>query len=311
MTSKETIAAITAAIEIMTNTEGEQYKEDKKQQEDRQWRKDEQEMIKYKEYKTAKKEMMAEVNTTNEIVSVALREVKEQGKGILYMTDKFSTYIQAEVISNKKPETVIKAFNRRWVREGPGRPSKGIFSEFKNRQMKEMVKKYGLMVYLIATKPLQSYGRNKRKCYTVDRTVSKLMEEDPKMTLEDAVSYAINAHNTQINRRGFSPRQLMFGKQKVGPGIPDEKPASMQLKRESDSFRTESNNRWRSAELYKRINANHRRQKILAHTSYEYNSQKYSEGERVLYKEQDKRRWFGPGKVTGMEGSKMRIAQCT
>ena len=38
------------------------------------------------------------------------------------------------------------------------------------------------------------------------------MEEDHGLSLEEAVSHAINAHNAQINRRGFSPRQIMFGK---------------------------------------------------------------------------------------------------
>ena len=35
----------------------------------------------------------------------------------------------AEVINNKHPETVIKAFNKKCVREGPGIPSKGIFAD--------------------------------------------------------------------------------------------------------------------------------------------------------------------------------------
>ena len=43
---------------------------------------------------------------------------------------------QAEVIPNKKPDTIVEAFNRRWIQEGPGIPSHGIFSdnggEFKN-----------------------------------------------------------------------------------------------------------------------------------------------------------------------------------
>ena len=37
------------------------------------------------------------------------------------------------------------------------------------------------------------------------------MEEDPKITLEDAVSHAVSSKNMQITRKGFSPRQLMFG----------------------------------------------------------------------------------------------------
>ena len=32
------------------------------------------------------------------------------------------------------------------------------------------------------------------------------------MKLEKAVSHAVNAKNLQINKTGFSPRQLMYGK---------------------------------------------------------------------------------------------------
>ena len=130
---------------------------------------------------------MAKANTTNEIVYIDLKEVGEHGKEILYMVDKLSMYIQAEIISNKKPETVIKTFNRRWVREGPGLPSRGIFSdnkgEFKNPQMKEMAAKHGLTIFFTTANSPWSNGRNGRNHYTVHKTIAKLMEEDHEILL--------------------------------------------------------------------------------------------------------------------------------
>ena len=55
------------------------------------------------------------------------------------------------------------------------------------------------------------------------------------------------------------------------------------------------------------MDADDRIQKILAQRSYGYRDQRYSEGEQVLFKETDIGRWSGPSKVTGMEGSKVRI----
>ena len=60
------------------------------------------------------------------------------------------------------------------------------------------------------------------------------MEEDDSLKLEDAVRLAVHAKNLQINRTGFSPRQLMFGQQGVIPGISDGNPASMEPVIESD-----------------------------------------------------------------------------
>ena len=85
---------------------------------------------------------MPNANTINGVVSVDFK------KDILYMCDEFSGNMAAEVINNKHNETVIKAFNKKWVREGPGIPSKGIFTdnggEFKNTELKEVAAKYGL-----------------------------------------------------------------------------------------------------------------------------------------------------------------------
>ena len=254
---------------------------------------------------------MPKALSTNEVVSLDLKERRDYKKEILYMCDEFSGFLVAEVIHNKNPETVMKAFNKRWVREGPGIPSKGIFAdnggEFKNPKMKEAAAKYGISLRLTAAHSPWSNGKNERNHYTCDIIVDKLLEEDSTISLEEALSHAVEAKNMQINRTGFSPRQLMFGKQGVVPGITDGNPASMEMVTESDSFRRELVNRQKAEELYRKIDASERIQKCLAQKTYGYSDNKYSEGDKVLFKENDKGRWSGPGKVTGMEGNKVRI----
>ena len=256
---------------------------------------------------------MPKANTTNEVVSLDLKERRDHKQEILYICDEFSGYMVAEVINNKLPETVIKAFNKRWVREGPGIPSRGIFAdnggEFKNLEMKEMATKYGLSLRLTAAHSPWSNGKNERNHYTCDVIVDKLMEEDSKLSLADAVSHAVDAKNMQITRKGFSPRQLMFGKQGVVLGITDGNPASMEPAVESDSFRREFVNRQKAEELFRKVDANERIQKALAQQANRYSDQKYLQGDLVLFKEDGKNRWSGPGQVTGMEGSKVRLVQ--
>ena len=242
---------------------------------------------------------MPKANTINEVVSVDLKERRDLKKEMLYMCDEFSGYMVAEVINSKLPETVIKAFNKRWVREGPGIPLKGIFAdnggEFKNPQMKEIAAKYGLSLRLTAAHSPWSNGKNERNHYTCDIVVDKLMEEDPKLTLEDAVSHSVNAKNMQITRRGFSPRQLMFGHQGVIPGVTDGNPATMEPVTVSDSFRNEFVNRQKSEELYRKVDANERIQKAFAQNTQGYSDRSFSEGELVLFKEDGKSpgHWHG------------------
>ena len=205
---------------------------------------------------------MPKATTTNEVVSLDLKEKREFKKHILYCLDEFSGYMVGEVINNKKPATIIQAFHKRWIREGPGIPRNGIFSdnggEFKNPEMKEMASKYNLKLSLTAENSPWSNGKNKQNYYNIDRTVEKLMEDDSTLTLEEAVSLAVEAHNMQINSTGFSPKQLQFGHQAVIPGITEGNPATMEPIVESDTFRKEFANRINDESIYRIVDANKR-----------------------------------------------------
>ena len=254
---------------------------------------------------------MPKAVSVNEVVSMDLKERRDFKKEILYICDEFSGYIVAEVIKDKRPETVINAFNKRWVREGPGIPLKGIFvdngGEFKNSAMIELASKYGIDLKFTAANSPWSNGKNERNHYSCDIVIDKLLEEDDKMTLEEAVSHAVNAKNMQITRRGFSPRQLMFGHQGVIPGISEGNPINFEPIVESDIFKKEFINRQRSEALFRQVDASERIKKALTQNVHGYVNYQYKEGEKVLFKEDGKNRWSGPAVVLGVEGSKIRV----
>jgi len=129
---------------------------------------------------------MPKAYTTNEVVSLDLKERGDMRKEILYICDEFSGFIVAEVINNKEPETIIKAFVKRWVREGPGIPSKGLFmdngGEFRNSKLKELASKLGISLKFTAAHSPWSNGKNERNHFTCDQVIDKLMEEDPTLT---------------------------------------------------------------------------------------------------------------------------------
>ena len=118
---------------------------------------------------------ISKATTNNEVISVDLKEKREYGKYILYICDEFSGYVAGVVIPNKLPDTIIEAFHRRWVREGPGIPKKGIFSdrggEFRNAKMEELASKYGIRLNFTAAHSPWSNGKNKRNHYSCDRTI--------------------------------------------------------------------------------------------------------------------------------------------
>ena len=111
----------------------------------------------------------------------------------------------------------------------------------------------------------------------------------------------------QINKSGFSPRQLMFGSQGVVPGIYDGSPASLEPVCESDEVRRQFAYRLEAENVFRQIDSKKRIKKAIAQQVHGYNDHKYHEGDEVFFKEEGKDEWSGPGKVTGQEGSKIRI----
>ena len=152
-----------------------------------------------------------------------------------------------------------------------------------------------------------SNGINEKNYQSCDITIKKLMEENSTISLEDALAKLINSHNLQIRKNDFSPRQVMFGCQGTIPGVTEGSPATWEPVTESDALRRDFINRQRAEELFRKIDLNERIQKTMAGQVQGYVDASYMEGELVLYKEKNSEKWTGPGKVTGVEGSKVRI----
>ena len=72
---------------------------------------------------------MPKATSTNEVISINLKEKRSHGKHILYICDEFCGYISAQVVNNKNPESIFEAFHKKWVREGSGVQKCGLFSD--------------------------------------------------------------------------------------------------------------------------------------------------------------------------------------
>lgn len=57
---------------------------------------------------------------------------------------------------------------------------------------------------------IQQWHKCERNHYVVDVCVQKTMEEDPKMEINVALAWAVNAKNSMQNHLGYSPIQLVF-----------------------------------------------------------------------------------------------------
>merc|ERR1712237_308817 len=86
-------------------------------------------------------------------------------------------------------------------------------------KLEEFVNKLGLTINFTPSYSPGSNGINERNQDRCDVIIKKIMEEDKKVTLSEAVSMASWTHNTNQNTRGYSPLQLVTGKCIVLPGL--------------------------------------------------------------------------------------------
>merc|ERR1712055_702511 len=142
----------------------------------------------------------------NSIVSFDLKSIGN--KYILWMICTFTKFMKGIVVNNKNPDTIIKALHGAWCMD-IGYPTTGFWAdnsgEFRNAKMEEFVNKLGLKIYFTPSYSPWSNGINERNHYSCDVIVKKVMEEDKKVTLQEASTMAAWTHNTNINVLGYSP----------------------------------------------------------------------------------------------------------
>jgi transposase InsO family protein len=175
-----------------------------------------------------KKTSLPRSTAFNQVVTMDLK-CHEDGTYVLWLVDDATRLIRGQVIKDKMPETIIDALEKTWVNGhgiGPGLPEKYFFSdnggEFVNEKMLEMAQAAGIRIKNTASYSPQQNGLNERNHGLADIIVEKLRRECPKMSLQEAVDQAAWGRNAQINeQRGFSPFQLVFGRNPSLPGVSD------------------------------------------------------------------------------------------
>ena len=124
---------------------------------------------------------------------------------------------------------------------GPGHPSRGFFSdngsEFLNEDLIDFAATLDISIRMTAASSPWMNGACERSHATVDRLVEKIMEDDPKLTIQKAVDLACFVKNSEVNKSGFSSIQLTCGKSPHFPGYSDCTPGGVELEGSNEYLR--------------------------------------------------------------------------
>ena len=165
----------------------------------------------------------------NQVVAMDLK-VWKSGTYLLHLIDLATRFSLAAVIKDKRPATIINKIMTLWIGNGMGAPKKFLADnggEFANDEFRDMAENLNVEVLNSAGYSPWQNGICERNHAVVDDCVKKILDDQPNISLETALVWAVNAKNALQMVNGFSPFQLVFGCNPNLPSIMIDKPPAL------------------------------------------------------------------------------------
>lgn len=147
-----------------------------------------------------------------------IKDGKHSGHWFMSMLDRATMYHLVTHIHDHSPQTFIKVFFRDWVKWA-GRPTEvsiDLERGFGSSQFAESLGEAGIHVVPIAGQAHWQHGKIERHGAIIKEVLSKVIVQNH-VTSGDELAWVANevtmAKNALARERGFSPSQLLFGKE--------------------------------------------------------------------------------------------------
>lgn len=260
-------------------------------------------------------------NKFNDVLAMDLKMLN-CGEWIIHMIDPVTRYAGASAIKSKEAEEIITKIFDKWISIF-GRPGLVITDnggEFVNEKFLEMC---NTMNITVKTSPAESpwcNGTVERHNGVLSEMIDAVLEETG-CNIDIAISWAVNAKNSLANVYGFSPHQLVYGKNPEVPGILEYKNLPALNEHTCSKILADNLNALSAARLsFIKAENSERLRRIMRERVYVGATAKYYSGDQVYYKRKNvKGPWFGPATVVGQidnqvlikdGGSLIRIHPC-
>ena len=236
----------------------------------------------------------------NDVVSVDLHYIK-QDLYYLHVTDEFTRYSQAAIMKRKSESA--KVFLCSWI--GIFGVPRKVFSdnggEFIGEDFIELCEIFNIKVSTTASHSPWSNGTCERHNQFITNMLHKI-RDDTKCSYETALAWAISTKNGLINNNGFSPAQLVFGRNCILPNtLVDHYPAPDKTVYSSDlaSHIYALNS---ARQVFVALESSSKIKLSVKKNIRNY-QQFYNIGNMVYYKRDSSHEWKGLAKVLGQDGA--------
>src|SRR5215469_7839953 len=243
----------------------------------------------------------------NEVIAMDLGEL-ERRRFILFV-DMATNYIQAAWIKNKTPKEITKSILGKWIGVF-GAPKKILTDnglEFQNEEVKLLTEGFGIEILSTPAESPWSNGKCERMVRLVKDGMRKLLEEETR-NFEIALNWTLAAKNCLMMKSGYSPNQLVFGRNPYIPNImEDERTLEAEEIDESNIMGENLRAMHKAREIHIQQESESRIRKALRKNIREHKYEDSNIGDKVYYKRENEKRWRGPGRVIGRDGKNILV----
>lgn len=242
----------------------------------------------------------------NELVTMDLKQI--DGVWILHCCDYVTRFSSCHVLTSKDPEEVMNALFKCWISVF-GAMQKLLSDnggEFINDHWRQMFALFNILHKDTASEAPFQNGICERHNDLIGHMTMKV-KEDVGCSLELALMWATHAKNSLISVLGFSPYQLVFGKNPNIPGNSNNKLPAMTSYTSSQTVANHLNSMRMSREAYIKAENADRVKRAMRGRVYAGTHQRFLSGDVVYYKKKDVKEWQGPGKVLGQDGAQVLV----
>lgn len=239
----------------------------------------------------------------NQTVAVDLHEL---GRNVwyLHMIDQFTRFSAAAIIKSKQSSVIVHNFMKYWI--AVHGPPKVLISdnggEFNNDEFHDMCENFNIEVKTTAAYSPWSNGLLERHNQILSNILLNIMSDKKDLDWETALCWALAAKNSMINNHGFSPYQLVYGRNPNFPSVVNDKLPALEGTTRSKTVGEHITGLHTARKAFTEAESSERLRRALrtqTRSSYDV----YQMGDKVYYKRPNGEEWKGPGHVIGQDGS--------
>ena len=176
-----------------------------------------------------------------------------------------------------------------------------------NDDLISLAESFGMTIKTTGAESPWSNGLVERHNRVLSEMLDKIIE-DSHCSLEVALAWAINAKNSLANVHGFSPYQLVLGKNPVLPAVLHDKPPALASEIDAQKYLIEHLQALHIArQAFIQAESSSKIRQALNKNVRSYSDAVYCHGDLVYCKRLDSPKWKGPASVLGKEGQQVLL----